>query len=58
MPLIVIASGCSLIHKNNRRNKNAAVQRCLLKQGGNLYIKGWKWTERKLGSQATENSVS
>jgi hypothetical protein len=44
----MITSGHSVIDGNNRLNKNAAVPPYLLMQGRNVYVKMWKWAERKL----------
>jgi hypothetical protein len=46
IPLIVLTSGHSLIDNNNRRNKNAAVQRCLLMGEWKCAHKKVKWQKR------------
>jgi hypothetical protein len=58
MPLIAITWGHSLIGNNDWWKKNAAVQHCFLMQSRNVYIKRWKWTERKIYNQAIQIALS
>jgi hypothetical protein len=56
--LITIILGHSLTGNNTQENKTAALQHCLLMQRGSVYIKRWKWTERKLKNQVKYNTSS